>query len=352
MKKFWKSIYMIIMAIAFASFLTTGCGSSKEEKPVLNIYSWADYYDPEVLAEFEKKYNCEITYDVYSNNEELLAKMQAGGAQFDVIQPSDYMVSTMLKLDMLEKLDHSKIPNLQNITPALRHPKYDPNQEYSAAYVWGLTGIVYNKRYVKETPTSWQDLWNPKYKGHVILLNDCREVFSLALKKHGRSNNTTDPQQIEEAYRDLKKLNENVLAFDTENIKPKFISEEAWIGQMWSGDAAYSYTENPNLGFVIPKEGTLIWADNLAIPKGCKHKDLAEKFINYMYDPAVSARNFNYSRLPNANEKAWPLMDPAIINNPVLQEANRYLERGEWLHDIGDGIRLYDKHWTELKTGN
>jgi spermidine/putrescine transport system substrate-binding protein len=151
MKK--KRTLLVLAAIIGSVMLLAGCGGGDKkgsgDKKVLNIYSWADYYAPEVIADFEKKYNCKVTYDVYSNNEELLAKMQAGGAQFDIIQPSDYMVTTMIKLDMLEKLDKSKIPNAANIAKNLQHPAYDPNEDYSLAYVWGMTGIVYNTKYVK-----------------------------------------------------------------------------------------------------------------------------------------------------------------------------------------------------------
>lgn len=364
MKKHWQHIFLISILVGCFSLIAAGCGNSDNKtgnntkgntgdgsKQTLNIYSWADYYDPEVLAEFEKKYNCRVNYDVYSNNEELLAKMQAGGAQFDIIQPSDYMVTTMIQLKMLEKLDKEKMPNIGNLIDSLKHPDYDKDQTYTVPYVWGITGIAYNKRYVKEPITSWADLWKPEYKGHIILLNDNREVFSLALKKMGKSNNSEDPNIVAAAFKELKLLNDNVLAYDTENNKQKMISEEAWIAQMWSGDASFCNVENPNIQFVVPKEGTLIWADNIAIPKGAKNKELAEQFINFIYDPQVSARNFNYNRLPNANAKAIPLMNKDIVDSPILTQAKAQSDKGEWLHDIGDAITMYDKYWTELKTG-
>ena len=195
------------------------------------------------------------------------------------------------------------------------------DQSYAIPYVWGITGIAYNKKYVKEPITCWADLWKPEYKGHIILLNDNREVFSLALKKLGKSNNSKNPAEVEAAFKDLKLLNTNVLAYDTENNKQKMIAEEAWIAQMWSGDAAFCNKENGNIQFVVPKEGSLIWADNMAIPKGAKNKELAEKFINFIYDPAVSARNFDYIRLPNANGKAIPLMKKEIAESPILIQA-------------------------------
>ena len=347
MKKILALSLALITLFAFCS----GCGSSKGGKAqqVLNIYSWPDYYSPEVLAEFEKANNCKITYDVFANNEELLAKMQAGGAQYDIIQPSDYMVSTMIKLNMLEKLDISKMPNLKNIDPALQKPAFDPTGEYAPVFTNGITGIVYNKKYVKEAPTKWDDLWKPEYKGHVILLNDCREVFSMALKKNGFSNNTTNPEEIAKAFADLKTLNKNVLAYDTENIKQKFIAEEGWIGMMWSGDASFTYRDNKDIGFMVPAQGTLIWADTIAIPKGCKNKELAEKFINYMYDPKVSAKNFDKIALPNPNAEGVKLMGDSYKNNPMFKIGAAATKLGEWLKDIGDGITLYDKYWTELK---
>lgn len=349
-----KNKFLRVLLIFSIILLFTGCSSNNSEKgepQVLNIYSWADYYAPDVLADFEKTNNCKITYDVFSNNEELLAKMQAGGAQFDIIQPSDYMVTTMIKLGMLDKLDLAKIPNLKNIAPSLQKSAFDPTGEYAPVYTYGITGIVFNKKYVKTTPTTWADLWKPEYKGHVILLNDNREVFSVALKKNGFSNNSVKPEEILKAFNDLKELNKNVLAYDTENIKQKFIAEEAWIGIMWSGDAAFTSRENPNIGFVIPDKGTLIWADTIAIPKGCKNKELAQKFINYMYDAKVNARNFEQIALPNPNLAGMKLMKPEYVNDPILKIGSDNAKKGEWLTDIGDAITLYDKYWTELKTG-
>ena len=359
-----KKLTLMLLLVVCFTFALAGCGGGgdkkaeapkdapKKEQQVLNIYSWADYFDPQVLAEFEKANNCRVNYDVYSNNEELLAKMQAGGAQFDIIQPSDYMVTTMIQLNMLEKLDHSKLPNVQpNLIDSLKHPAYDQKLEFAIPYVWGITGIAYNKKYVKDPITSWADLWKPEYKGHIILLNDNREVFSLALKKMGKSNNSTDPKDVEAAFNDLKKLNANVLAYDTENNKQKMIAEEAWIAHMWSGDASFCNFDNSNITFCVPKEGTLIWADNMAIPKGAKNKELAMKFLNYIYDPKVSARNFDYMKLPNANAAAIPMQKKEIVENPILKDAAAKADKGEWLHDIGNAITMYDKFWTELKTG-
>ena len=261
------------------------------------------------------------------------------------------MVTTMRKLDMLEKLDLAKIPNAKYISADLRKLPFDPTVEYTLPYTTGITGIIYNKKYVKETPAKWDDLWNSEYKGHVLLLNDCREVFSVALKKHGWSNNSTDPAQVEAAFKDLKQLNSSVIAYDTENLKQKFIAEEGWIGIMWSGDAAFTYRENNNVGFVVPDQGSLIWSDNFAIPKGCKNKELAEKFMNYMYDPKVSAKNWEFMNCANPNDEALKYHSQAYLDDPMLKIGKESIPKGEWLTDIGDSITMYDRYWTELKAG-
>ncbi|WP_028399402.1 polyamine ABC transporter substrate-binding protein [Ectobacillus panaciterrae] len=325
-----------------------GCGEKKEE---LNIYSWADNFDDQVLKDFEKKYNVKINYDKYASNEEMLAKLQAGGAKYDLIQPSDYMVATMIKLKLLEPLNKENIPNLGNLSSTFQTPPYDPGNNYSLVYTWGVTGIAYNKKYVKEAPTSWNDLWDPKYKGRVVMLNDSREVLGMALKKNGFSNSTKNEGEIKTAYEDLQKVLPNVLAFDTDNIKQKFIAEEAWIGTVWSGDAAFIAKDNKDVEYVVPKEGGTIWADTLAIPKGAKHKVLAEKFINYLMDSKVSVKNYESIGYSNPNEKAYPLHSKEYRDNHMIFLTKEELGRTEWLVDVGNQTRVYDEYWTKLKTG-
>jgi len=242
------------------------------------------------------------------------------------------------------------IPNAKNIVSTLKAPVYDPTGDHSLVYTWGITGIAYNKNYVKDVPDSWEDLWNPEYAGRLILLNDSRETIGMALKKNGFSNNSTDPAQVEKAFQDLKALAPNVLAFDTDTIKQKFIAEEAWIGTMWTGDASYTLKDNPNIGFVVPKEGATIWADTFAIPKGAKHKELAEKFINFIYDPKISAKNYEYIGYNDPNEKAQEFHSKEFKNDPMLKIGMDNIDKGEWLIDIGDALPMYDRYWTELKT--
>ncbi|HDR6245112.1 TPA: spermidine/putrescine ABC transporter substrate-binding protein PotD [Bacillus cereus] len=345
--KLMKRIAGAAISFSLVAGVLAGCGEKKEE---LNIYSWADNFDEQVLKDFEKKYNVKINYDKYASNEEMLAKLQAGGAKYDLIQPSDYMVKTMAKMDLLAPLDKKNIPNIENMVSNFKTPAFDPENKYSLVYTWGVTGIAYNKKYVKEAPTSWADLWNEKYKGHVTLLNDSREVLGMGLKKHGFSNSTKDDAQLKTAADDLKKLLPNLLAFDTDNIKQKFITEDAWIGTVWSGDAAFIAKDNKDVEYVVPKEGGTIWADTLAIPKGAKHKELAEKFMNYLLDEKVSVKNYESIGYSNPNEKAHPLHSKEYHDNHMIFLTKEELDRTEWLVDVDDKLKDYDRYWTELKT--
>ncbi|KMZ39657.1 MULTISPECIES: spermidine/putrescine ABC transporter substrate-binding protein [Bacillales] len=350
MKRF-KSL-MIGALTAVLAVTAVGCSSSSEqEQQVLNIYSWADNFDPDVIKGFEQKFNVKVNYDVYGSNEEMLAKIQAGASGYDLIQPSDYMVGTMIQLGLLEELNKANIPNMGNIVSTFKTPPFDKENKYSLVYTWGITGIAYNKKYVKEAPTSWNDLWNEAYKGRVIMLNDPREVMGMALIKNGFSNSTTNKEELEKSFADLKKVVPNVVAFDTDNIKQKMIAEEAWIGMVWSGDAAFIHAQNPDVDYVIPKEGATIWADTMAIPKGAKNKEMAEKFINYLMDPEVSVKNYESIGYSNPNEKAYPLHSEEYRANKMVFLDTADIARAEWLVDVGETLQQYDRYWTEMKSG-
>lgn len=333
---------LLLSAVAMA-----GCS----QKETLNLYSWADNFDEQVIKDFEQKYNVTVNYDVFANNEDLLAKIKAGGSNYDVIQPSDYMVATMIKLNLLDELNKNNIPNWGNLTDRFKNQPYDPEGKYSVVYTWGVTGIAYNKKYVKDEITSWSDLWNPKYKDKVLLLDDSREVIGMGLKKQGHSNSSTDEGEIKTAVDDIKQLLPSVLAFDTDNIKQKMIAEEGWIGTVWSGDAAFIAAQNPDVAYVVPKEGGTIWSDNYAIPKGAKHKELAEKFINYMLDPEVSVKNYESIGYSDPNEKAKSKHSEAYLSNKMINLSDEELKRTEWLLDVGKTLQTYDRYWTEIKSG-
>lgn len=339
----------LVLAVVMVFAVLSGCGSSSQQ--TLNIYSWADNFDADVLAEFEKQNNVKINYDVFANNEELLAKIKAGGGGYDLIQPSDYMVDTMIKQDLLAPLNQDNIPNFVNIADIYKNPSFDPGNKYSIVYMSGVTGIAYNTKYVKDEIDSWEDLWNPEYSGKVILLDDNREVIGMALKKAGKSNSSTDEGEITAAVDDLKTLLPSVLAFDTDNIKQKMIQEEGWIATVWSGDASWIAAQNPDVAYVVPKEGATIWSDNYAIPKDAKNKELAEKFINYMLEPEVSAKNYESIGYSDPNTAAMEFHTDEYKSDKMINLSEEELSRTEWLGNVGEQLEVYDRFWTELKSG-
>ncbi|WP_028547096.1 ABC transporter substrate-binding protein [Paenibacillus taiwanensis] len=341
--------YAVILAGLLAVTALAGCSSKSQE--TLNLYSWADNFDMDVIKKFEDENNVKVNYAIFANNEELLAKIKAGGSEYDLIQPSDYMVASMIKQDLLAELDLKNIPNFKNVADRFKNPEFDPGNKHSIIYTSGVTGIAYNTKYVKEPITSWADLWSEKYKGKVLLLEDNREVIGMALKKAGKSNSTTNEADINAAVDDLRKLVPHVLAFDTDSIKQKMMQEEGWIGTLWSGDAAYVKAENPDVEYVVPKEGGTIWSDNYAIPKGAKNKALAEKFINFMLDPENSAKNYESIGYSDPNTAAKSFHSKEYNDNKMINLSEDELGRTEWLLDVGDKIQLYDRLWTELKSG-
>ncbi|NMO97168.1 ABC transporter substrate-binding protein [Paenibacillus lemnae] len=347
-KSVWTRLLLAGLLTTVAALSLAGCGSDKE---TLHIYSWADNFDPDVLKDFEKQYDVKVTYDNYANNEDLLAKIKAGGSGYDLIQPSDYMVKTMIDLDLLEPIDMNNIPNFENISETFKNPEFDPGNQYSIIYTSGVTGIAYNKKYVKEDIKSWDDLWNPAYEGKVLLLDDNREMIGMALKKQGKSNSTTDEAEIKGAEEELKTLLPNVLAFDTDNIKQKMIQEEGWIATVWSGDASFIAKDNPDVAYVVPQEGATIFSDNYAIPKGSKNKELAEKFMNYMMDPEVSAKNYEFIGYSNPNTKAMDFHTEEYRSDTMINLTDEELGRTEWLKDVGEALQTYDRSWNELKSG-
>lgn len=316
----------------------------------LNLFNWTEYLPEDVIRDFEREFGIRVNYDAYSNNEEMLAKLLAGGlGLYDLAVPSDYMVTVMIAENLLEPIDHDKIPNLRYIGKRYLNSPFDPENRYSLPYMWGTTGIAYNVRYVTEPPTSWNDLWNPAYRGRVLLLDDSRDVIGTALQALGYSRNETDPARLEEAGRKLRELSPHVLAYDSDNPKTFLVSEEAWIAVIWNGDAAMAMAENPNIRYVLPREGGSIWMDNLVIPRGAPNREAAHAFINFLYRPEISARLATEFPYGTPNEAALELLPPSIRNNPVTYPDPEVLTRAEWQVDVGEATVIYDRIFTEIK---
>lgn len=326
----------------------TGCGG--DDKEVLNVYNWGDYIDKNVIREFEKEFDVKVNYEEYANNEEMLAKVQAGGTEYDVIFPSEYMVEYMVSKDLLHEIDYSGMTNYSNIDERFKTLTYDPGNVYSIPYLWGTMGIVYNKTMVDKTVDSWNILWDEDYAGKILMLDSSRDTIGVTLKKLGYSLNTKNIEELNAAKAELIKQKPLVRAYEVDTYKDQMIAGEAAMALAWSGDAMLLMAENPDLGYAIPKEGTNLWFDAMCIPKTSQNKELAEEFINYMMRPEVAAANSNYIKYSTPNIAALPLLPVEETSNEFLYPQGDLNKLGEVFLDLGEFTTEYDKAWTEIKS--
>lgn len=339
-----KLILFLALAILGVSILSA-CG---DNTPSINVYNWGDYIDMDVVREFEKEYGIKVKYDTFATNEDLYVKLKQGGSSYDVIFPSDYMIERMIREDLLVKLDKNNIQNLSKVDEKFLNLDYDPNNDYSVPYMWGTVGIIYNKTMVDEPLTSWADLWNPKYKGQIIMLNSQRDTLAVALKKLGYSMNTRDLNELEAAKLELITQKPLVDAYLGDEVKDVIVGGDAAIAVVWSGDAVAMIRDNPDLEYVIPSEGTNLWFDAMVIPKSAKNKEAAEKFIDFMTRPDVSARNTDYIGYSTPIPEAVDQLPEDIKNSLVAYPTDEMIKNTEIFKDPMDIIGEYDRIWTEL----
>ncbi|MFU2132697.1 extracellular solute-binding protein [Gallibacterium anatis] len=318
----------------------------------LYIYNWTEYIPNSLLQQFTKETGIEVVYSTFESNEEMYSKMKlTNGGGYDLIFPSSYYIEKMAKEGMLAKLDKTKLVNFSQITPSLLNKNFDPENQYSLPYVYGLTGIGINSAEIDpKAVTSWADLWNSKYKGKILLTADSREVFHIALLLKGFSPNTTEDKEIESAYHLLQKLIPNVQSFNSDSPDVPYVQGEVSLGMIWNGSAFRAHKENPDIQFIYPREGVIIWMDNYAIPKNAEHKEAAYKFIDFMLRPESAKEVIETMGFSMPNEGVKALLEPTDVNDLTLFPPQEQIEKGVFQEDVGDAIDIYEKYWHLLKT--
>lgn len=320
----------------------------------LNFFNWSEYVDPEVITEFEETYGVKVTQDTYASNEDLLAKLQGGATGYDVIVPSDYMVSIMIKLNMLEPLDYDVIKTVEHIDPNNLKPYYDPENTYSLPYMWGTSGYCYDTAVLGEDLESWKEVFEPRpeAQGKVVMLDDQREVIGAALMYLGYSINETSDEALAKVKDLLIAQKQYVLAYTSENNGDLLVSKEAVIAHAWTGQALTAQAELDTLRYVIPAEGCTVWQDNLCVPATAPHKYTAMAFIDFMNRPDIAARNANFVWYgsPNKTAREQKLIDEEMLNNPGVYPPDEVWQRLQWIEDVGEDTIKYDRLWTEVKT--
>ena len=295
-----------------------------------------------------------VVYDEFETNEIMYPKVEAGAVSYDVICPSDYMVQKMIDNDLLAELDFDNIPNLKNIgKDYLEWSKsFDPENKYFVPYCWGTVGILYNKTMVDDPVTSWDILWDEKYKDNILMQDSVRDAFAVALKKLGYSLNSTDETELNEAADLLKEQKPLVQAYVVDQVRDKMIGNEAALGVIYSGDAIYTQRENEDLEYVVPEEGTNIWIDGWVIPKNAKNKENAEAFINFLCDPEIALKNFEYITYSTPNIAARELIeDDDIRNSQIAFPDISKMTNSETFNYLGtDAENLYNELWNQVKS--
>jgi spermidine/putrescine transport system substrate-binding protein len=322
----------------------------------LNFYNWSEYIDPDILTEFQETYGVKVTMDTYASNEDLLAKLQGGATGYDVIVPSDYMVSIMINLGLLEPLDYSVIKTIANIDPENLKPYYDPDNTYSVPYMWGTSGYSYDTSVLGQDLASWKEVFEPRpeVRGKVVMLDDQREVIGAALMYLGYEINETSDDALAKAKQLLLTQKPYVLAYSSQNNDDLLVAGEALIAHIWTGDALMSEQEKPTLRYVIPTEGCTVWQDNLCVPKTAPHKYTAMVFIDFLNRPDIAGRNANYIMYgsPNKAAREQGYIDQEVLNNPGVYPPPEVWKRLQWIKDVGEeGALKLDRLWTEIKTG-
>ncbi|MDI3480771.1 MAG: spermidine/putrescine transport system substrate-binding protein potC [Tepidanaerobacteraceae bacterium] len=361
MKNIVKNVFVVVIIMVTLVGLLSGCTNSKDTKTSdnsqkekyakeLNFFNWSEYMPDSVLKKFQEEYGIKVNYSTYSSNEEMLAKIMAGGTgQYDLAVASDYMVATMIHQSLLEKIDKDKITNLKNIGDVYLNKDYDPGNEYSVPYMAGSALIAVNTKKVKFPIKGYSDLWNPTLKSSLVVLDDERAVIGMTLKKMGYSMNETDPAVLNKAKLELEKLMPNIKAYDSDSPKTLLINGEAAAGYVWNAEAFLAQQENPDIQIVIPEEGMYLFEDNFVIPKNAPHKKEAELLINFVLRPDISAMISKAFPYTNPNMEARKLIDKKIINNIAVYPPEEAIKKGEYIKDVGDKLRLYDEIWSEIK---
>ena len=347
---------LFALALA-AAVVAAGCGPGREEPPYpgpgekkLNVYIWSEYLPKEVIDEFTRRTGIAVKYDLYDSNESVLEKLQSGVADYDLVVPSDYMVRILIQLKLLRPLDRAKLKNLGNLDPRFMDKGFDPRNSYSLPYVWGTTGYGYNRQRAGRSFDSWAPLFDPANKGQILMLDDMRECFAVALKYQGQSLNSTDPAVLKRAADLLKKQKDLVKTYNSGDYENILASGDVGFAHGYNGQIAKLVAREPGkFAFVLPTEGATIWMDSVCIPARARNVDAIHAFLDYILEPEVSARIVNGIRYASANVPARRFILPEILNDPAVYPSEEALAKCEFLEDIGEATSILDEYWTEIK---
>lgn len=354
-----KKIISLVLLSVFVLSLSLLCGCGKKYDATIIVYNWGGPYmatgengTRNINKLFEEKYNVKVKYRTYDSNESMYAKLKNGGADYDIIIPSDYMVARLIQEDLLEKLDFSNIPLFEsNVMDQFKKPDYDPTGEYSVPYSWGTVGIIYNKKLVSDPVDSWSILWNEKYKDNILMFNNSRDAFAIAETLLGYSQNTVDKNEIKAAADKLMEQKPLVQGYYMDEIYEKMINGDAALATYYAGDALQMMASNSALDFAYPKEGTNRFADAVCIPKGSKNKKYAEMYINFLLEGEIALENSEVTGYCTPNNAAYDLLSDEVKQNKIMYPDAEYLSKCESFVHLPADVNTYVQDlWIRIKT--
>ncbi|MDB6023295.1 MAG: polyamine transporter substrate-binding protein [Pedosphaera sp.] len=349
-----RCVLICLLRFCCIAFLGLNCCSALQSAPQkLNLFIWSEYIDPKIVSQFEQEQDCKVNIDLYEDAESMLAKMQGGGASlYDVVVPPDHIVPAMVKLNLLAPLRHENIPNLTNLDEKFTSPPYDRGNRFTVAYQWGTVGLFVRQPKGEPPLTpSWALFFDPAQQaGSFVLIDSVRDMIGAALKYNGCSLNSTDPKQLKAARDLVIEAKKRSIGFEgSVGAKNKVLAKTARVAIVYSGEGVRGMTEDKETVFLIPRECSQIWLDNLAVPAHAPHRELAEKFLNFILDAKIGAQLSAFTQFASPNQAARQFIPPADLNNPAIYPPAETMSKLEFLEDLGGKTRIYDEIWTQVK---
>lgn len=339
--------FLIILLLLFCYQLA----SAKQN--IVNVFAWSGYLSSEVVDQFEKQTGITINFTQYATSEEMYAKLRnSRQSGYDVIIPSANYVPLLAKQGMLHPLDKSRLTHFTNLDPAFTNPEFDPNNRYSIPFYWGANIIGINTRYHKPKDFhSWESLWRKQYRNRLLIVGDIYDVFSMVMLHCGYSPNSRDPQQIKTAYEKLRALWPNVKVINTDNVQSLLSDEDITLGLAWSGDIYAASLNNPHVTGIYPKQGFVVWVDNLSIPRNAPHLDNAYRLLNFLLRADIAAKLSLSSGFATPNKAAKKLLPESVRNNKLLYPSEQTLKRAQFESYTGKADALYRHYWQRFRLG-
>ena len=320
-------------------------GCTLDRRPRLNVYNWSNYVAPDTVANFEREFGVRVRYGIYESNEEMMAKALTGNSGWDVVFPSNYLIRPMQENGLLAPLRHELLPNLDKLEARFQAPAWDANLHWSVPYMWGGSGIVFNRK-LDPAPSAWSDLWRANLRNRITMLDDPAEVLGACLKKLGYSINSGDPRELQQAAREAVAQKQLLRAYLNAEARDQLVSGDILAAQLWATTSQQAMDAAPGLGFVYPAEGFALYADNAVVLRESRRERLAHRFIDYLLRPEVASAIVKATRTATANRAAAE----SVRGSATLYPPPEVLKRGEWFEPLpAPAQRLRDRLWTEIK---